>query len=200
MEDSASKVGLGLRVYVASSWRNPWQQRVVAHVRDLGFEVYDFRNPGPGDHGFRWTEGDPNCKRWTPEQYREGLKHPVAQVGLNNDTQALRECDICILVQPCGTSSHLELGHAIGAGKRSAVLFPNGMPPRAQDGHSVHSEASCSACGDLDGCHLPGKLNRIEPELMPGMADAILVGGQELSSWCTSTARKIYQKEAFAGF
>ena len=33
------------KIYVASSWRNVFQQDVVAILRDLGHEVYDFKNP-----------------------------------------------------------------------------------------------------------------------------------------------------------
>jgi hypothetical protein len=38
-----------MRVYVASSWRNPWQPNVVGLLRSLGHKVYDFREPIPGD-------------------------------------------------------------------------------------------------------------------------------------------------------
>lgn len=31
------------KIYVASSWRNVFQQDVVGILRDLGHEVYDFR-------------------------------------------------------------------------------------------------------------------------------------------------------------
>ena len=33
------------KIYVASSWRNVFQQDVVNILRDLGHEVYDFKNP-----------------------------------------------------------------------------------------------------------------------------------------------------------
>lgn len=33
------------KIYVASSWRNVFQQDVVDILRDLGHEVYDFKNP-----------------------------------------------------------------------------------------------------------------------------------------------------------
>ena len=36
------------KTYVASSWRNPFQQEVVNILRDLGHEVYDFKNPHMG--------------------------------------------------------------------------------------------------------------------------------------------------------
>ena len=32
-----------MRIYVASSWRNPTQPVMVTTLRDAGHEVYDFR-------------------------------------------------------------------------------------------------------------------------------------------------------------
>ena len=46
-------------VYVASSWRNEQYPEVVKRLRDAGFNVYDFRNPPSGDHGFWWDSIDP---------------------------------------------------------------------------------------------------------------------------------------------
>ena len=112
-----------MKVYVASSWRNPHQQAVVAALRAAGHDVYDFRNPKPGDDGFHWTEIDREWLKWTPEKFRESLDHPVAREGFASDMEALASCDVCVLVLPCGRSAHLELGWAAGAGKRTAVLF-----------------------------------------------------------------------------
>lgn len=49
------------KIYVASSWRNVFQQDVVNILRDLGHEVYDFKNPPHGNGGFKWSDIDPNC-------------------------------------------------------------------------------------------------------------------------------------------
>jgi len=173
---------VGEYIYVASSWRNPWQPTVVELLRDADLAVYDFRHPAPGDEGFRWTDVDPEWKAWQPERYREALAHPIAEHGFGLDMDALENCTACLLVQPCGTSSHLELGWAVGAGKRTAVLFPTDLEAQPVGGHSV-SSAPCRACGDLDGCHLPARVRRVEPELMAKMADTILIGRRELSEW-----------------
>lgn len=37
------------KIYVASSWRNSHQPAVVQALRADGHDVYDFRNPAPGD-------------------------------------------------------------------------------------------------------------------------------------------------------
>lgn len=111
-----------MKIYVASSWRNALQPEVVRVLRDLGHDVYDFRNPRPGDRGFSWSEIDPNWKEWTPEQYRDALRHPVAARGYASDIDALRACDACVFVRPCGCGASWELGYAQGQGKRAYVL------------------------------------------------------------------------------
>lgn len=117
------------RVYVASSWRNEHQPSVVDHLRRNGFEVYDFRNPQPGDNGFHWSEISPTWQSWGPEEYREALQHPLAENGFATDMGALVAADAVVLVQPCGRSAHLELGWAIGAGKLGIVLLSEAIEP-----------------------------------------------------------------------
>lgn len=113
-----------MKIYVASSWRNQWQPYVVEQLRagPEHFEVYDFRNPAPGQHGFAWSQIDPKWELWTVQQYIAALDNPVAREGFRFDAEALAWCDACVLVLPCGRSSHLELGWAIGAGKIGAIL------------------------------------------------------------------------------
>lgn len=118
----------GLNVYVASSWRNPHQPRVVQVLRRAGLRIYDFRNPRLGDDGFHWSEIDPDWKMWDPARFRDALGHPMAVAGFDSDMQALIDCDVCVLVQPCGRSAHLELGWAAGAGKVTAILLEDGEP------------------------------------------------------------------------
>ena len=176
-----------MRIYVASSWRNPWQPGVVRLLREAKHEVYDYREPEPGVRGFAWSDIDPDWTDWCPGVYREALNHPIARLGFLRDMDALRACDACVLVLPCGNSA-LELGWAAGAGKRTAVLFPHDIPIAPIGGHSV-SGYPCSICGDLDGCHLPGKLRRIEPELMAKCADTILINARELSQWVAGAGK-----------
>ena len=114
-----------MKVYVASSWRNLHQPAVVTVLRQAGHEVYDFRD----SDGFHWSDLDQDWKTWSPERFRAVLRqHPVARRGFERDMDALRWCDACVLVQPCGRSAHLELGWAVGQGKRTAILLRDGEP------------------------------------------------------------------------
>ncbi len=117
------------RVYVASSWRNEIQPLVVYALRAAGHEVYDFKNPRPGDHGFHWSEIDPNWKSWTVDQYRQALRHPIARDGFASDFNAMQWADTFVLVLPCGRSAHLELGWAAGQGKEAHVLSLEACEP-----------------------------------------------------------------------
>lgn len=130
-----------MKIYVASSWRNPRQPEVIRHLEELGLEPYDFRNPRPGDEGFSWGETDPDGwrnRRTIPEKgsdlvdvesYLRMIAHPRAVEGFRCDFDAMCDADAFVLVLPCGKSAHLELGWAAGAGVPTAVLLEDPIEP-----------------------------------------------------------------------
>ena len=117
------------KIYVASSWRNVFQQDVVGILRDLGHEVYDFKNPPHGNGGFQWSDIDPDWQNWTTEQYREALNHPIAQKGFDSDFNGMKWADVCVMVLPCGRSANTEAGWMKGVGKRVMVYSPKEQEP-----------------------------------------------------------------------
>lgn len=117
------------RIYVASSWRNPYQPRVIDALRNSGHQVYDFRNPYPGNTGFSWSSIDPNWKAWEPWEYVAALDHPAAKGGFASDFNAMKWADTFLLVLPSGRSAHLETGWACGQGKQTLVLTADGEEP-----------------------------------------------------------------------
>lgn len=123
-----------MNVYVASSWRNERQPAVVRMLRAAGHEVYDFKEPTPGDEGFRWTEIDPEWQSWSPAKFREALEHPIATQGRLRDMAAMRRADAIGLVMPAGRSAHLELGYGIGADKVTAILLEEQAEPELMHG------------------------------------------------------------------
>lgn len=116
-----------MKIYVASSWRNEYQQHVVAELRKAGHEVYDFKHPAEGNAGFHWSEIDQNWQNWTTDQYRAALGHSYAQFGFNCDFDAMKAADACVLVLPCGRSAHLEAGWMKGAGNKVIAYIPEGI-------------------------------------------------------------------------
>ncbi len=117
-----------MKIYVASSWRNQQQSVIVSRLRSAGFEVYDFRNPRPGDNGFSWSEIDPEWEEWTEGQYVNALSHPLAEAGFKSDMDAMEWADCFVGVMPFGRSASLEMGWAAGHGKRTALLLSSGEP------------------------------------------------------------------------
>ncbi len=136
------------KVYVASSWRNPFQETIVELLRSLGHYVYDFKNP-IGSHGFSWSEVDPHWQQWTAKQFIDSFDHPAAVRGLKNDFSELHRCDVCLLLLPSGRSAHLEAGYCIGAEKKVFAFIPES--------------------------------DMIEPELMYGMMDEVIIDTKRLN-------------------
>lgn len=132
-------------VYVASSWRNPIHIAVCAALRSAKIDHYDFKNP-PGGKGFSWREVGavrtpvvpprseptmaPKGTDWvSQDNYLAMIEHPRALQGFDADFWAMTQADTFVLVLPCGKSAHLELGWAVGAGKRTAILLEDPVEP-----------------------------------------------------------------------
>ena len=118
-----------MKFYVASSWRNQYQPRVIELLRLMGHEVYDFRNPAPDNTGFSWAEIDEDWEQWTTDEYLKALKHPIAEKGFKHDFDAMKWADTCIMVLPCGRSANTEAGWMKGAGKKVFVYQPIPQEP-----------------------------------------------------------------------
>ena len=180
------------KIYVASSWRNAYQPDVVIALRKVGYEVYDFRQPKPGNHGFHWSEIDKAWQSWSATQFREALSHPIAESGFDSDMNALEACDICVLVLPCGRSAHLEAGFAAGAGKPTLIYIPEPQEPELMykiadcvcvtldellqelDDYAYEygqGARRCRVCGCTDDNACPGGCFRVEDDLCSACLD-----------------------------
>ena len=115
--------------YLASSWRNPYHCVILKGLVDLGYEVYDFKNPAPGNTGFKWPEVGLDGLTWDAAHYVECLEHPVAQAAFALDKGAIDRCDVLVLLLPCGKSAHLEAGYAAGKGIPVYVLIDDNAEP-----------------------------------------------------------------------
>lgn len=114
-----------MKIYVASSWRNEYQPATVRLLRALGHDVYDFRNP-PNKSGFGWEQVNPRHVSGAPvsaQEERAMVDHPIALDGYAADIGALRDCEACVYVLPCGRSASWEFGYAMGQRKRCIVLW-----------------------------------------------------------------------------
>jgi hypothetical protein len=118
-----------MKIYVASSWRNERQPEIVRELRAHGHEVYDFRNPAPGNNGFGWRQCTSDPPPWSAQQTRAVLDTPIAERGFHLDFDAMKWADALVMLQPCGRSAAMELGWACGAGKLAIVLLADGQEP-----------------------------------------------------------------------
>jgi len=113
------------KIYVASSWRNNYQPFVVSFLRNQGYKVYDFKNPGQVWKGFAWSQVDANWEQWDFVSFAQNLlKNPITSKGFDYDARAMAMADACVLVLPCGRSAHIEAGFFAGYGKPVFVFCP----------------------------------------------------------------------------
>lgn len=133
---------LARKIYVASSWRNEFYPKVVEALRATGHDVYDFRNPPSGDEGFKWANVDPNYMDWTPTEYRDQLNCSLAERQFKNDIEAMKSCDTCVLVLPCGRSAHTEAGWFAGSGKKVIAYIPTKQEPELM--YKLFDGATCT--------------------------------------------------------
>lgn len=116
-----------MRLYLASSWRNPYQPTVLEALRTAGHDVYDFRNAATA---MGWKEIDPELATdLSARRLRSVLAHPKSEVAFEGDFQAMKACEAGVLLLPCGLSAHLEAGWLAGAGKPVMVLAPEIKEP-----------------------------------------------------------------------
>ncbi len=173
------------KIYVASSWRNKYQQRVVEILRGLGHEVYDFMNPPEGT-GFHWSDIDPNWEQWTPQQWRSALKNPIARAGFESDFNGMIWADTCVMVLPCGRSANTEAGWMAGRGNPTHVYCPEQQEPelmyKIYDGILCSEEElikefrikRCGDCGEFATCSLTSTGVDLDSEACAGFIPAPL--------------------------
>ena len=107
-----------LRVYVASSWKNPHYQDVVSALRSHGHAVFDWR-----ESGFHF----PECT--TRLDYFYALHGSDASAQFHRDLRAIEEADAVVLLLPCGASAHAEAAWAAAKDKQVIVFLDEKPQP-----------------------------------------------------------------------
>lgn len=134
-----------MKIYVASSWRNARQPLVVRALRILAHDVYDFR---AGAAVFHWQDQFIDAQLRDPGRLRdEVLSSPTARDAFDADMAALRAADATVLVMPCWSSAHLELGLAIGLKQQTFVLLDD--PVSKPELMWLSAGAICTSLGEL---------------------------------------------------
>lgn len=118
------------RIYISSSWKNPRQPYLVEELRKRGHKVYDFRHPSGRNDSNVWEsvskklgfEDKYHNGSLSAEEYRNMLLDDDSISRFKEHFDAMNDADTCILLLPCGRSSHIEAGYMAGAGKRVFVM------------------------------------------------------------------------------
>ena len=112
-------------MYLIGSLRNEKVPEIANILRAEGHEVFDqWYGAGP--------EADDCWQKYCKNKgmnFREALADHGAQHVYHFDRTFLTRSDTVVLVLPAGKSGHLELGWALGQGKRGYILL-DGEPER----------------------------------------------------------------------
>ena len=110
------------KIYVASSWKNELQQKIVALLREQGHKVYDFTKPKGEFEPSAWETVSLNPDECAVVEFADAVMNPEVNKRFNNHVTAMTEADTAILLLPCGRSAHAEAGFMAGLGKRVFVF------------------------------------------------------------------------------
>lgn len=118
-----------MKIYIASSWKNADEVRILAYfLRDHGHEVFDFTDMDNRPDGLdKFVFG---AKQWAeysgknPDEieYKDFLTWEPTKRAFASDKAGIDWSEIVIMLLPCGRSSHLEAGYAVGSGKTLYIL------------------------------------------------------------------------------
>lgn len=97
-----------MKVYIASSWRNKERVRAFAQaLRKAGHEPFDFTSrvdSVPRD----------SLPEFVDQPYRRHMEDigPLLKHQIDADIAEISRCDVLVLLLPCGSDAHFELGMA----------------------------------------------------------------------------------------
>lgn len=112
-------------IYLIGSLRNEKVPEIANVLRAEGWEVFDqWYGAGPEADDY-WQK---YCKN-KGMNFKQALADHGAQHVYHFDRRFLEAADTVVLVLPAGRSGHLELGWALGRGKRGFILL-DGEPDR----------------------------------------------------------------------
>ena len=108
-----------MNIYLIGSLRNPRIPIIAQRLRDHGFDVFDDWYAAGERADDAWKE----YEQARGHTFIQALQGFAAQHVYLYDWSHLIAADTAILVTPAGKSGHLELGYALGQGKRGYILL-----------------------------------------------------------------------------
>jgi len=114
-----------MKIYIASSWKNEQSVMMLSQfLRENGHQVDAFTDSSTGRYVFHYSEIGP-INELNAINF---LKNPKSRKAFKEDKKWLDWCECCVMLLPCGKSSHLEAGYAKGRNKKLAIFQPAGFP------------------------------------------------------------------------
>lgn len=107
------------KVYLIGSLRNPEVPKLARELRALGVTVFDDWYASGPEADDIWREYEQARGR----SFVEALNGQAAQNQFSFDKRNLDDADVALVVAPAGRSGHLELGYALGQGKRGYIYI-----------------------------------------------------------------------------
>lgn len=155
-------------IYLVGSLRNPEIPKIAEKIRTAGHEVFDGWFSAGIDADDHWK----SYAMGRGQSYAEALADYPAQHVFNFDLTHLRRADTVVLALPAGKSGHLELGWALGQGKRGYIL----QAPDSVDNLSIadwawlaglyEGEGSITRNGPATVCGMKIQLNSIDKDVV----------------------------------
>lgn len=106
-------------VYLIGSLRNPKIPAITKQLVNTGFEVFS-EWYGAGE---RADDAFKEYHQFLGRSYQDALKTDAARTIFEFDKDHIEASDTVILIAPAGKSGHLELGYALGRGKKGYYLL-----------------------------------------------------------------------------
>ena len=121
-----------MKIYIASSWQNPYLDDIVSILSDRNHEVRATGATRPAPPPFPGAAGSGGNQLEGPDGGLDSvmsfLHLPSTQTSYQLDCATLVEAEVLLCVLPCGRSAHVELGMALGL-SIPVVLLHDGIEP-----------------------------------------------------------------------
>jgi hypothetical protein len=167
-------------IYLIGSLRNPKVTEVAQELRRAGHEVFDdWMAAGPiADDSWR------DYEKGRGRTYAEALEGYAAKHVFDFDVFHINRCTTVVLMLPAGKSGHLELGWALGRGKRGYILLDT--EPERFDVMYQFADGVVSSVEELIECLKPtARAGELVPISCSGMDTAFrpVAGPKKLYYW-----------------
>jgi hypothetical protein len=113
-----------MKIYISSSWKNREQVKFLAKVLRLdGHYVFDFTDQSRRKEKICPPEKFPedfDCKKHLYSTYISSVPEWISVVEENK--KEVENCDMIILLLPCGVDATADWAYGVGKGKKSIIV------------------------------------------------------------------------------